>query len=201
MTRASPGLRPAGASSGFDRAVGVLAARLPGLDDGARAEVAATARAGARTGGAGARAAELASLAGLLLELAARRQTRGRRARIWLQGAAAGLAYGVGTTALLAVVGPAPVAVTVAATVAAVVLLPCGALLLARLDPRAAVAALVFWTWRLVLTNLDAAGAALGAWSSGTDSGELLARWCAMCAGIAVAWYVTRRETRRNAAI
>jgi hypothetical protein len=191
MTRAAP----------FDRAVGVLAARLPGLDDGARAEVAATARAGARAGGAGARAAELASLTGLLLELAARRQTRGRRARIWLQGAVAGLAYGVATTALLAVAGPAPVAVTAAATVTAVVLLPCGALLLARLDPRAAVAVLVFWTWRLALANLGAAGAALGAWSSGTDDGALLARWCAMCTGIAIAWHVTRRSTRSDAAI
>jgi hypothetical protein len=185
----------------FDRAVGVLTGRLPGLDDGARAEVAATARAGARAGGACARAAELASLAGLLLELAARRQTHGRRARIWLQGAAAGLGYGAMTTALLAAVGSAPLAVTLAVTVTAVVLLPCGALLLARLDPRAAVAVLVFWTWRLALTNLAAAGAALGAWTSGTDGGELLARWCAMCTGIAVAWHVTRRTTRRNAAI
>jgi hypothetical protein len=185
----------------FDCAVGVLAARLPGLDDGTRAEVAATARAGARAGGAGNRVAELASLAGLLLELAARRQTRGRRGRIWLQGAAAGLAYGVATTAILAVLGPTPLAVTVAVTVVAVVLLPCGALLLARLDPRAAVAVLVFWIWRLALTNLDAAGAALGAWSTGADDGALLVRWCAMCAGIAVAWHVTRRSTRHDAAI
>ena len=186
----------------FDCAVGLLAARLPGLDAVARAEVAATARAGAHAGGTGARAAELASLAGLLLELAARRQTRGRRARIWLQGAAAGLGYGLATTAALALVaGSSPIAVTVTATAAAVVLLPCGALLLARLDPRAAVAVLVFWTWRLALANIGAAGAALGAWSTGADDGALLVRWCAMCAGITVAWHVTRRATRRNAAI
>jgi hypothetical protein len=183
----------------FDCAVDALAARLPGLDDGVRAEVAATARAGARAGGAGARAAELTSLAGLLLELAARRQTRGRRSRVWLQGAAAGLAYGLVTTAVLAVT--APVTVTVAVTVAVVVVLPCGALLLARLDPRAAVAVLAFWTWRLALTDLDGAAGALGAWSSGVDDGALLARWCAMCAGIAVAWRVTRRATRPGAAI
>jgi hypothetical protein len=81
------------------------------------------------------------------------------------------------------------------------VLVPAAALLLARLDPRAAVAVLVFWTWRLALADLDGAVTALASWSAGLDDGALLARWCAMCSGVALAWHVARRATRRDAAI
>jgi hypothetical protein len=73
----------------YDRAVGCLAARLPGLAPAVRAEVAATAIDSGRARG-GSRLRELAALAGLFVELTARRQTRGRRVRVRAQGAAAG---------------------------------------------------------------------------------------------------------------
>jgi hypothetical protein len=159
----------------FDRAVGMLAARLPGVPGEVRDEIAATARDAGRRGS---RAAEVLSLAGLLVELAARRQTRGRALLLWLQGALAGLGY----AALVVALPRTPPLVTALL----VVLLPCGALCLARLDPRAAVAVLVFWAWRLALTDV----AALLSFDP-----QLVTRWCAMSAGVLLAWWVTRRST------
>jgi len=169
----------------YERAVGVLVARLPGLDAATRRDVAATALAADTR--LRSRAAELASLAGLLVELAARRQTRGRRGLVWLHGAVAGLVLAAAVT-LARPTGTALVVVGV--------LLPAAALLVAHLDPRLAVAALVFWTWRLALADLDHAVDAVAALDGG-----LLVRWCAMCCGIAVAAHVARRWTRRDAAI
>jgi hypothetical protein len=160
---------------GLDRVVGFLAGRLPGLAPEARVDVAATARAGARDGSP---VAEVLSLAGLFLELAARRQTRGRRSQLWLQGALAGLGYALAVAALP---GMPPLL-----TGLLVVLLPCAALALARFDPRAAVAVLAFWAWRLSLVDLA---------SLVSFEAEPVVRWCAMSAGVALAWYVTRRST------
>jgi hypothetical protein len=161
--------------AGFDRAVGFLTARLPGLATEVRQDIAATAREGGRSGSRG---AEVAALAGLFLELAARRQTRGRRSLLWLQGALAGVAY-AGLVAGLPATPPL-------VTGLLVVLLPCGALTLARFDARAAVAVLVFWAWRLALTDVAAVVSL---------EPERLVRWAAMSAGVALAGYVTRRST------
>jgi hypothetical protein len=147
------------------------------MDDDERREIAGVALAGDRRG------RELLSLAGLVVELRARRRTRGSRRRVRVHGLVAGMLYA-------AVVAALPV--TAAGFAVAVVAVPTVALLLARFDPRAAVAVLVFWSWRLALSDLGAAVDAVSAWTLGLDDGLLLARWCAMCAGIAVAWRVTR---------
>lgn len=175
-------------------AVRAIAARLPDLDDEVRHDVAGTALESMRRSGPAGRAGELAALAGLMLQLSSRRQTRGRLTRIWWQGAVAGALYAL----VLAVAGSVAAGAVVVLLGVAV---PLAALSMARLDPRIAVAVLVLWAWNLALTDIGDAVHAVVSWSTGVDDGLLLARWCLMASGVLVAWHVLRRATRAGAPI
>lgn len=194
--------RPASPPVPLACAVRAIATRLPDLDDQTRHDVAGTALESMRRSGLAGRTGELAALAGLMLQLASRRQTGGRPSRIWVQGVLAGALYAAATGTfgwLLAAAGGGALAAGAALVLGVVV--PLAALSLARLDPRVAVAVLALWLWHLVLTDVRAAVHAVTSWSTGADDGLLLARWCLMASGVAVAWLVLRRVTRAGAPI
>ena len=152
----------------LDRALVIVAERLPGFDGARRAEVLATVHEVTADAGPVTRAAEVGSLLGLGLRLRARRS-----AHLLWRGAALGTVVAAATAFV-----PVPIAVVV----------PIVLLALGWFDPRYAAAAAVVWTWRFVAAGIGEIPA---------TGVVLFLRLLAMAAGVLAATAVTQASLRR----